>query len=142
MTEILSTQLPLIAVGMSAIAGFIAVAVFFYNQRKQRELSALISRLQHDLKVANSSAIGMGQHLMALERRLQSSDHTDTGNSVVLSKAKKLLVQGGDVDTVAKQCGLSYAEVSLMSALHRQGKLDPKVRPISSVASTSESMVN
>jgi hypothetical protein len=114
-----------------------------------------LSRLEHDLRIANSSAIAMGQQLISLEKQFKQQRNPDVepqlqqavpvvkqssmikpsnNNSAyaddlnanesatfsVYDDARQSLAQGLSVSDVAKQCGLSHAEVSLLKALSRQ----------------------
>lgn len=114
-------------------------------RRKTRLLHQQLERLQYDFLVANRSAIGMGQQILALEKQLyQPQQHSNDTKSVrhtrkpetvgnlslvrdnashddskndVYEKSRQLLAQGHDIQQVIKASGLSYSEVSLMKAL-------------------------
>ena len=127
------------------LLALLLLAVWVYRQVKA--LNKKVNRLQQELKVANSNAIGMGQHLMALEKQLlekpagalhphqntqqQHAGHpeseslssfrarVDTEGSVY-DDARQLLTEGRSIRDVAHTCQLSYAEVSLLQALGQQ----------------------
>ncbi|MBX2807765.1 MAG: DUF2802 domain-containing protein [Cellvibrionaceae bacterium] len=115
-----------------------------YYYRRSKKLHREITDLQHDVSLANHSAIAMGKKILALEQQLktlssskalitavaQSSNHKN--NQIVegdrqfhhddkqnLYKARDLLNQGISIHDVAKACQLSFAEVSLLQALDR-----------------------
>lgn len=49
---------------------FLSFYVFWVTRRKTKFLQEKLERLERELKVANSSAIGMGQQLIALEKQI------------------------------------------------------------------------
>jgi hypothetical protein len=130
-----------------ACGAILTLSILWVSHRKAIALTRKMDRLQHDLRVANSSAIGMGQQLLCLEKQLhsqqqeikqsskeksvkltvvdkhQSSQSLDTDNELpadaVYEKSRQLLAQGVDIKEVIKQSGLSYSEVSLMKTLAR-----------------------
>ena len=139
-------------VGIAIVACVVSLLALFRSHQQSCKLSKQVQRLEHDLKIASSSAIGMGQQLILLEKQLklpsakqavetvtrvqeaesitskttpittfvddnkpQTSDSTS-----VYDRARQLLQQQQDINKVAKECGLSYAEVSLLNALGKQ----------------------
>jgi hypothetical protein len=128
--------------------------------RRIRKLSKQLSRVQHDLKVSNSSMINIGQQLLSLERKVNQQvfsepvsrnantlnkmsktdykipqsareddfnlSNTPTDNSSldkaesIYDKARYYLAKDEDVESIAKRCNLSYAEVSLLKALSKK----------------------
>src|SRR5690625_3065135 len=65
-----------------------------------------------------------GQRLIALEKRLAKTEPgagafamDNSGSDFPYSQANHLLEQGLDVEEVARRCGLSRAEVSLLGAM-------------------------
>lgn len=61
----------------------LAMAFFWRSHKKAISLQKKLERLQHDLLVANSSAIGMGQKLLALEKQLYSEGAVNPANSTL-----------------------------------------------------------
>jgi hypothetical protein len=55
-----------------ACGAVLALSIVWLSHRKTNALTRKMDRLQHDLRVANSSAIGMGQQLLSLEKKLHS----------------------------------------------------------------------
>ena len=53
-------------------ASLLVLAAIVIGQRRNRKLNQRVERLQRDLLVANNSAIGMGQQLLALEKKMIS----------------------------------------------------------------------
>jgi hypothetical protein len=60
-------------------AGLSIILLIWLSHRKSARLYKKLERLQHDLLVANSSSIGMGQQLLALEKKL----HTQANKSSI-----------------------------------------------------------
>jgi uncharacterized protein DUF2802 len=132
----------------SVVVSWAAVALSLFCIRRQRHQAMLTrklyDRLEHDLQLTNSGSIGMGKRLVAMEKALQKSAKQEA----VVPKAEpqsqpsysapvdasyndaaRLLDAGVDTDEVARRCGLSRAEASLMQLMHKQTN-----RPSSSVA--------
>lgn len=112
---------------IGAVPGAIALLLSLWALRSSRRASAALSRqcarLERELASVNSAAIGMGQRLIALEKRLLKAEPdgaslpADAGADFPYSQANQLLEHGLDVDEVARRCGLSRAEVSLLGAM-------------------------
>jgi len=112
----------------------LAIALLCYARlRKQASLTqTLYQRLDHGLQVTNSGSIGMGKRLVELERRLSAGDTVGSTPAVAetfnssfdpeLADAARLLEAGLPADEVARRCGLSRAEASLMQLMHSQVK--------------------
>lgn len=126
----------------------ISTIVMLFCLRKQSKLLAQVNKLSEELRVANRGAIGMGQQIIALEKKLQAmrapalktataveEPIVDEGrlaeaiepNDILtvendkLSLARDLLAKGQSLTEVASACQLSFAEVSLLRALHSTG---------------------
>lgn len=85
-------------------------------------------RLQRELKVTQSSAVGMGKRLLLLEQQLAAGATTQTPAARTpsaamadnLKDAVSLLNAGLAVEEVARRCGISKAEASLMKLMQSQ----------------------
>ncbi|MFT6388403.1 MAG: hypothetical protein ACJAUP_001784 [Cellvibrionaceae bacterium] len=153
-----------VVLGLSALAFFLSLFVFLREHQITQKLNKQLQRLEHELRVANGSAIGMGQQLISFEKKLNqqhvvsspvqdkepsaqyekfsaqpkeplvqsqkksSRDQKQTttpkkNNDIeaqsVYEQAREALSRGLDVGDVAKQCGLSFAEVSLLKSLSK-----------------------
>jgi hypothetical protein len=64
-----------IAEAIILIAGLFVLLLIWGSHRKSARVHKKLERLQHDLLVANSSAIGMGQQLLALEKKLHAQSN-------------------------------------------------------------------
>lgn len=127
----------------------LALALVCYARlRKQSSLTQkLYTRLDHNLQMTNNGSIGMGRRLVALEKQLQQVELQEAANSTSrddsgtdqkqavpqaaalveglapdLADAARLLNAGLGTDEVARRCGISRAEVSLMQLMHSQVK--------------------
>lgn len=92
-----------------------------------RKQAAAQQRLQRELQVMQSSAVGMGKRLLLLEQQLASVAQTapvPAPSSPVLADnlkdAVSLLNAGVTPEEVARRCGISKAEASLMKLMQAQ----------------------
>lgn len=120
--------------------------------RKQSLLTQkLYTRLDHNLQMTSNGSIGMGRRLVALEKQLQQAELQEAANNTSqnnsqsaplengsnavsqsvalveglapdLADAARLLNAGIGTEEVARRCGISRAEVSLMQLMHCQVK--------------------
>lgn|GEM_PF-5991599 len=97
----------------------------------KREFAAHCVKLEKQMSVVTTGSVGLGQRLMALERKLQTVERSqedmrqsDTDFSYV--QAQKLIEQGVDSDTIAANSGLSPSEVNLMLLMHQQNSAPAK----------------
>lgn len=124
-----------------AIGATFILIVLLVNHRKTHYLQQKIERLQHELSVANNGAMGMGQQLIQLEKKLQVTQRKTgspelrvienpfaiEGVSVSARKdseekdpheiSRTLLKQGVSIEETARRSGLSFSEVSLINAM-------------------------
>lgn len=108
------------------LVGMIALAVYCVQLNgklvaAQQQHSQSIKKLQHELKVINGAAMGVGQRLISAERKLKaglSSQQSAAGTE--FEQAGSLAERGADKDQLIDQFGLSDAEAELM-ALVRAG---------------------
>lgn len=78
------TQTNLVIIGIVAT---VVVVWFCLNQRQLRRLNHKVERLERDLRVTNSSAIAMGQNIIALEKQVRLAVTTAQENTVVAGEA-------------------------------------------------------
>ena len=111
----------------------IALAVAFYSLtriRKQAEANEkLYQRMLRDIAIANTGSVGMGQRLLAMEKRLQSeaqkpriADDTPDDEFQPYTQAAQLFKMGLGSEEVARRCGLSRAEASLMEMMQKASR--------------------
>ena len=111
----------------------ISLAVAFYSLtriRKQAEANEkLYQRMLRDIAIANTGSVGMGQRLLAMEKRLQSeaqkpriADDTPDDEFQAYTQAAQLFKMGLGSEEVARRCGLSRAEASLMEMMQKASR--------------------
>jgi hypothetical protein len=109
---------------LSVLAFGIALKSLASSRQQQRQAEKLFQRLAHELSVSSSGNVGMGQRLLAMEKRLQSAspsnqkiDYANDENFQPYSQAAQLFSLGIDSEEVARRCGLSRAEASLIQMM-------------------------
>lgn len=111
-----------------AVLGVVALVVALKSLRiaraQQANTELLIQKLTRDLALSNSGSVGMGQRLLAMEKRLQEPqkddkkiDHYNDEDFQSYSQAAQLFKLGLDAEEVARRCGLSRAEASLIQMM-------------------------
>jgi len=112
----------------SLLVGVVALIVAFKSLKVARAQQAhtekLIQKLSRDLAMSNSGSVGMGQRLLAMEKRLQEPqtsdqkiDYYNDEDFQPYSQAAQLFKLGLDAEEVARRCGLSRAEASLIQMM-------------------------
>jgi uncharacterized membrane-anchored protein YhcB (DUF1043 family) len=113
----------------SLLVGVVALLVAFKSLKvaraQQENTEKLIQKLTRDLAVSNSGSVGMGQRLLAMEKRLQEEpkksdrkiDYYNDEDFQPYSQAAQLFKMGLDAEEVARRCGLSRAEASLIQMM-------------------------
>ena len=87
-----------------------------------------LSELRQELHVVGSGAMGVGQRLMAVEKRVNQTAERQQElqqkdiNSLPYQHASKLLEMGAGVDDLVSSCGLARAEAELVALVHQQSK--------------------
>ena len=110
------------AVGVAMLALLLAVIAVRQGNQATRQSRQALARLERELALLQSGAVGMGQRIMAMESRKNTPVDTSGGDSRLkpYSEASHLLSLGVDRDEVANRCGLSRAEASLLDALRHK----------------------
>jgi len=113
----------------SLLISVVALGVAFKSLRvarqQQQETEKLFQKFTRDLAVSNSGSVGMGQRLLVMEKRLQSApaqttqkiDYYNDEDFQPYSQAAQLFKMGLDAEEVARRCGLSRAEASLIQMM-------------------------
>ncbi len=116
--------------GTAVVAIFACVEVYkLRKQYRQLEQSTAdkVQKLQKELDMVNSAAVGVGQRLIQLEKKLKLSidrqqqmellnpDHT------TYTEAASLAEQGAEVEQLIDRYGLPEAEASLLTLLKNAG---------------------
>jgi hypothetical protein len=110
---------------VSVVALIVAVKSLKVARAQQDNTEKLIQKLARDLAVSNSGSVGMGQRLLAMEKRLQEEpqkpdqkiDYYNDEDFQPYSQAAQLFKMGLDAEEVARRCGLSRAEASLIQMM-------------------------
>lgn len=108
---------------LSVIALAISLVALRASYRQVNQLKTSHRRLESELAVVNSAAIGMGNRLLSMEKRVQQGAAHQSGGGgqgeqdLPYTEANQLFRMGLDVDEVSRRCGLSRAEASLLQAM-------------------------
>ncbi len=124
-TPILSTAQaqslwPWLALAGLLVVGFLCTLLAIVRQQK------LIKQLTKECRRVNSVAVGMGQHIIAIEKHVAALGGTSVNkHDEVLEKARLLLKSGASVEEVSHSCHLSHAEASLILAMSQKNNVLP-----------------
>jgi hypothetical protein len=109
---------------LSVIALVLAIKSLSRTREQQAHTEKLFQRLTKEMALSNSGAVGMGQRLLAMEKNLQAApkaaqkiDYYNDEDFQPYSQAAQLLKMGLDAEEVARRCGLSRAEASLIQMM-------------------------
>lgn len=106
---------------LSVVALIVSLAALNVSRMRVRRVKQDQKRLENELTLANSAAIGMGNRLLNMEKRLQQ-EGTGSGartydEDLPYTQASQLFAMGLSVEEVSQRCGLSRAEASLLQAM-------------------------
>lgn len=112
---------------ISVIALIIAVLSLKHVRRQADANEKLIQKLMREVAASSSGSVGMGQRLLAMEKRLQANatkpaekiDYYSDDEFQPYSQAAQMFKMGMDCDEVARRCGLSRAEASLLEMMQK-----------------------
>lgn len=115
---------------VSVIALVVAVLSLKHVRRQADANEKLIQKLMREVAVSSSGSVGMGQRLLAMEKRLQTSatkqpekiDYYNDDEFQPYSQAAQMFKMGMDCDEVARRCGLSRAEASLLEMMQKSSR--------------------
>lgn len=113
--------------------GLITLVFSFISLRRvrqqARETEKLMHKIMRDIAASSSGSVGMGQRLLAMEKRLQSDikkpekiDYYNDDEFQPYSQAAQMFKMGMDCDEVARRCGLSRAEASLLEMMQKSSR--------------------
>lgn len=121
-------HLPTFIAGSAVLVTLLTTALAINNRRQIAQIRADYARqsaaMDKQLKLVTNGAVGIGQRILALDEKLQQlqnrADAADASDgAIAYNQAMRLFEQGVETDTVATSCGLSVAEASLMSIIHK-----------------------
>lgn len=120
----------IICLAISAVA--LAIALFTFKRLRAQALDTekLIQRLTREVAASSSGSVGMGQRLLAMEKRLQTTgdkkpekiDYYNDDEFQPYSQAAQMFKMGMDAEEVARRCGLSRAEASLLEMMQKSSR--------------------
>ncbi len=121
-------------VSISLLGLILACYCLHRSRRHLQATQALYQRMNKELQVAKSGSIGMGQRLLAIEHKLnltvseldktvskQEQLESQDVDQLSYQNAIRLLNAGLGADEIARSCGLSRAEASLMVLMRSGG---------------------
>lgn len=125
----------LVEIGLvvSLTIGLLALAFALVSLRRIRqqakETEKLVHKLMREVAASSSGSVGMGQRLLAMEKRLQSEskkpekiDYYNDDEFQPYSQAAQMFKMGMDCEEVARRCGLSRAEASLLEMMQKSSR--------------------
>lgn len=123
----------LIALIALFLASWATYAMRQQHKKWQNELALQekeIAALKSELCNVSIGALGVGQRLKSVEKRISSPDSPLEGASVSegggpYRKALKLVENGAPVEVLIDQCGLTRAEAELLCLMHQSLSGDP-----------------
>ena len=117
-----------ICLGVGLLALLLALLSLRQVHRQAAATEKMLQKLTRELAASSSGSVGMGQRLIAMEKRLQEApqkpttqDYYQDDDFQSYSQAAQLFKMGLDVDEVARRCGLSRAEASLLEVMQKAG---------------------
>ena len=109
---------------LSVIALVLSISSIVKMRAHADRLEKQFQKLNKELAVFNSGSMGIGQRLVAMEKRLhtapktaQKIDYYNDEDFQPYSQAAQLFNMGLDIEEVSRRCGLSRAEVSLIQMM-------------------------
>lgn len=121
----------IVSLGLGVSAFILALVALVYARRQLQQARQLLAQIKRDLALANTGSIGMGQRLLAMEKRLREApettasgtpDYADDEEFQSYTQAAQLFKLGFDSEEVARRCGLSRAEASLMEMMQKAAR--------------------
>jgi uncharacterized protein YoxC len=117
------------SLSVSALALVIALISLGKSRKQAADTEKLLEHLTREVAASNSGTVGMGQRLMAMEKRIQSGlqksekiDYYQDEEFQPYSQAAQLFKMGLDAEEVARRCGLSRAEASLLEVMQKSSR--------------------
>jgi hypothetical protein len=117
-----------VSLGVGVVALILALVALVYARRQLQQAQELLTQIKRDLALANNGSVGMGQRLLAMEKRLREApettnagapDYSDDDEFQSYTQAAQLFKLGFDSEEVARRCGLSRAEATLMEMMQK-----------------------
>jgi uncharacterized protein YoxC len=124
-------EIGLLACAIVSVAALLLAFISLKRVKKQAsENEKLIQKLMREVAASSSGSVGMGQRLLAMEKRLQAAstqkpekiDYYNDDEFQPYSQAAQMFKMGMDCDEVARRCGLSRAEASLLEMMQKSSR--------------------
>lgn len=120
----------LVCLAISASALAVAFVTFKRLRAQAQDTEKLLQRLAREVAASSSGSVGMGQRLLAMEKRLQAAadkknetlDYYKDEEFQPYSQAAQMFRMGLDAEEVARRCGLSRAEASLLEVMQKSSR--------------------
>lgn len=113
-----------LSITASLICAIALAVVWLWSARQTAAARTQILQLEQKIGVATSGAVGMGNRIVALERKLQAVQEKQENiggvDEFAYAQALQMFDQGADVATVASNCGFSASEAQLMALVQQQ----------------------
>ena len=111
---------------LSLLVGLLVVGSMLYRhlQRRSERMERALVAMRRDMRVLCTSAVGVGERLIEVEKRLSSTESRQDeleqrdNNEQPYQHAAKLVSMGADIDELIDNCGLSKAEPELVMLMH------------------------
>lgn len=117
------------SLSISALALIVALISLGKSRKQAADTEKLLEHLTREVAASNSGTVGMGQRLMAMEKRIQAGlqksekiDYYQDEEFQPYSQAAQLFKMGLDSEEVARRCGLSRAEASLLEVMQKSSR--------------------
>ena len=124
-------ELGLLASSIVSVIALLVAVLALKNVRRQADANEkLIQKMMREVAASSSGSVGMGQRLLAMEKRLQANeakptekiDYYNDDEFQSYSQAAQMFKMGMDCDEVARRCGLSRAEASLLEMMQKSSR--------------------
>lgn len=120
----------IVCLAISAVALLVALLTFKRLRAQAQDTEKLLQRLAREVAASSSGSVGMGQRLLAMEKRLQAAadkkteklDYYKDEEFQPYSQAAQMFRMGMDAEEVARRCGLSRAEASLLEVMQKSSR--------------------
>lgn len=119
----------LISLGIGLLALVCALVSLRRVRLQASATEKLMQKLMREVAASSSGSVGMGQRLLAMEKRLQSEskktekiDYYNDDEFQPYSQAAQMFKMGMDCEEVARRCGLSRAEASLLEMMQKSSR--------------------
>ncbi|MFP8965899.1 DUF2802 domain-containing protein [Pokkaliibacter sp. CJK22405] len=121
-----SIGLILSVAGIAFFSLMLAIWACVRLSQQRKQFNTLMELLRSELDVMSQSSMGVGQRLVEVERRLNSTMEKQQrlegreGGGAAITQAAKLMEMGASVDDVMTNCQIGRPEAELIALLHKE----------------------